>query len=120
MASIRKSLAYALAVVTLASLAVLLYLVIIRPPRTFPQGKVVSIAQGQSLSSIASELKQNNIIRSPFWLINFIIFFNRDRKVVGGDYYFDQPVNVYQVAKIIGQGQFNMDQLKTTIPEGSN
>lgn len=91
----------------------------IRPPAAFPQRGVIVVANGKNLSEIAAELKQKHIIRSSFWFTNFVIMLNRERKVVGGEYYFEKPLSVYGVAKRLTQGQFHMEQLKTTIPEGS-
>ncbi len=47
-------------------------------------------------------------------------FLRYEHKVVGGQYYFDHPLTVFQVARRVTNGEYNMDQLKTTIPEGSS
>lgn len=90
-----------------------------RAPRSFPQNAIVIVSNGKGLTSIADELKAQHIIRSPFWFINFILFLKHERQIVGGEYYFDHPMNIYEVSKRIALGDFGVEQLKTTIPEGS-
>lgn len=101
-------------------LSLYIYYFEFQPPRDFPETAVAVVADGKSLSSVAAMLKEQNIIRSPFWLTNFVILLRHERKVVGGEYYFERPLNVYEVAKRITKGNYNIGQLKTTIPEGSN
>lgn len=90
-----------------------------RAPGAFPETITVSISDDSSLSQIANTLEEQNIIRSPFWFINFVILFKHERKVMEGDYYFEQPLSVYHVAKRVTRGFYNNEQIKTTIPEGS-
>jgi UPF0755 protein len=90
-----------------------------RAPGMFPSQGEVSVGNGKSLSEIASELKAKHVIRSTFWFTNFVILLKHERQIVGGGYYFDAPLNVYQVARRITSGAFNAKQVKTTIPEGS-
>jgi UPF0755 protein len=91
-----------------------------RAPRNFPPSIVITIESGKGLTEIAQELKDKHIIQSPFWFNNFVISLKLERKIVSGDYYFDRPLNVYQVAKRITSGEFSIEQIKTTIPEGSS
>ncbi len=100
-------------------LALFFYAAEIKAPRNFPAGKVVQVSNGANLSDIAAELHAAGVIRSPFWFTNFIIFFNHERTAVSGEYYFERPVSVISVARAVSRGTFNMDQAKTTIPEGS-
>jgi UPF0755 protein len=112
-----KSITFAVGV----GILVLLYMFFFKfvPPGNFPEGSSVLVTNGKGLSEIAYELRDQHIIRSPFWLVNFIILLKHERQIVGGEYYFEKPMNVYQVAKRITSGDFQIEQLKTTIPEGS-
>lgn len=92
----------------------------VRPPKNFPDMAIISVSDGESLTAIARDLKEKNVIRSPFWFTNFIFFLKHERKVISGDYYFDQPVSSYEVAKRLANGTFSIKQIKTTIPEGAN
>jgi UPF0755 protein len=90
-----------------------------QPPKNFPATAVVTVKSGQGVSGIAAELKKQNIIQSEMWFVGSVQLLKYERKVVAGDYYFDRPMNVFQVARHLTQGNFQIDQLKTTIPEGS-
>ncbi len=100
--------------------AVLLYFYLFqfRAPGGFPANEGISVANGKSLTEISQELQAKHVIRSPFWLVNFIIFLRHERRIVAGEYYFSKPENVFQVAKRLTAGDFEVGQLKTTIPEG--
>ncbi len=113
-----KSITFALCIGFL--LVVYFYFTQFRAPRSFPPTAVIAVTNGKGLAEIAVELKEKNIIQSTFWFNNFIIFLKQEKQIVGGDYYFDRPLNVYQVAKRLASGSFNIEQVKTTIPEGSS
>jgi UPF0755 protein len=106
--------------VTVICLVAILFLFTFRAPAAFPDPAVVVISDGMSLTNVARTLKKNNIIRSSFLFTNSVIFLNYERKIKGGEYYFEKPLNVIQIAKRVSQGDYNIDQLKTTIPEGSS
>jgi UPF0755 protein len=101
-------------------LALLWYVFSYRPPMSFPTGHIVAVSEGQTLSEIAKSLKRDHVIYSPFWFTNFVLLLKHENKVVGGQYYFDHPATVYEVARRLTQGDYDVDQLKTTIPEGSS
>ena len=100
-------------------LALLFYFFQFRPPKFFPSKINISVSSGESISEVANRLKSQNVIRSPFWFVNFVILLKHEHTLVGGNYYFSYPLNVYQVAKRMTEGQFGVGQIKTTIPEGS-
>jgi UPF0755 protein len=112
-----KSITFALCV----GIAMLLYFYFFefRAPREFPPSAVITVSDGKGLLEISEELKEQHIIRSPFWFTNFVMFLKHERRIVGGEYYFDRPMNVYQVAQRLATGNFEIEQIKTTIPEGS-
>lgn len=89
-----------------------------RPPRPFPEHTLVSIKRGESLSQIAEKLQDSNVIRSAFWLKNFVILFGGEKNIVAGDYYFPKPVSVWQVAQTIYKGKFGLISIRITIQEG--
>lgn len=92
----------------------------IRAPKDFPDMAIISVSDGESLTAIAKDLKEKNVIRSSFWFTNFMILLKHEKKVIAGDYYFDQPISAYEVAKRLANGTFSIKQIKTTIPEGAN
>jgi UPF0755 protein len=107
-------------IVIFAVATILVYLFGFRSPVDFPAARQVEVPNGKGLSEIAQILKDDKVIRSTFWFTNFVILFEHETSVVGGQYYFDQPLNIYEIAKRVSRGTFNMSQLRTTIPEGSN
>lgn len=89
-----------------------------KAPSNFPETAIVSLSSGTSLSQIALDLEEEHIIQSPFWFTNFVLLLDQEKGVVGGDYYFEKPLNVYEIAQRVTTGKYNTEQLKTTIPEG--
>ncbi|MBN2093920.1 MAG: endolytic transglycosylase MltG [Candidatus Zambryskibacteria bacterium] len=89
-----------------------------RAPLFFPKQTLVTIERGESLSQIAKSFKKKNIVISDFWLKVFIFISGGEKRIVAGDYYFPQSVNIFKVVKIIRNGQFGLVNLKVTIPEG--
>jgi UPF0755 protein len=96
-----------------------IYFFQLRAPSDFVPNTIVSVANGKSMTEIAHDLERQNIIRSPFWFGNFVLYFKQERSVVGGEYLFEKPANVFEVAKRLTEGAFATKQIKTTIPEGS-
>jgi UPF0755 protein len=90
------------------------------PPSDFPKPAIVIIPDGMSLSAASQTLAADHIVRSPFWFTNFVLFLKGERKIVGGEYYFEQPISALAVAGRVTRGAYHIDQLKTTIPEGSS
>jgi UPF0755 protein len=91
-----------------------------RPPKDFPDPAVVAIPNGTSVAQAAKILHNAHVIRSEFLFVNSVIFFRRERALMGGEYYFEKPVGVFSVADRITSGDYQINQLRTTIPEGSS
>ena len=89
----------------------------ISAPSDFSSNTLVSVTSGESIKQIAQELKDAKIIRSK-------IFFNiavqlSDKPIVAvGDYLFDNPQNVFIVAKRITSSQYGLPILQITLNEG--
>lgn len=97
-----------------------IFVFLVSPPPDFPSRTVIIIGKGESLSQISANLKEHHVIRSSFLLNNLIIVQNGERKIVAGDYYFDNPVSTLSVVRRILHGQFGLVPLKVTFPEGLN
>lgn len=99
------------------------------PPTNFPSGnskstdgiKLFSISEGETLGTIAAELKNQNYIRSPL-AFKVIVYFvlAGERDAVADDYFFEKPLNVYSLAKRIVRGTTSISPIRVTIPEGLN
>ncbi len=88
------------------------------PPREFPSGEVISIQKGSSLRSISKGLKDSKIIRSRVAFETFAILYGGEHHMVPGDYLFKSKISVFELAFRITTGEYGMDLVKFTIPEG--
>jgi len=96
------------------------YSIVWRAPRPFPDQTLINIERGESLSQIANTFEEKRVIISPFWLKAFVVLWGGEKKVVAGDYYFPDAVNVFKVAQMISKGEFGLIARKITLPEGSS
>src|SRR3990167_406772 len=90
----------------------------IAPPNPYPTGEIVHIAQGSGLYNVGQELKEKNVIRSPFWFRIAAIAMGGERRLKAGDYYLEHPQSVVSIAWRILKGEHNIESIKVTIPEG--
>jgi UPF0755 protein len=88
-------------------------------PSNFPVGRVVTIPEGATLSEISHILDERSIVASPFFLKIFVALASSDTEVLAGDYYFDKPLSVGEVARRITHGDYGLEPVKITVPEGS-
>jgi UPF0755 protein len=89
-----------------------------RAPDDFPkEGSVFTVAPGQSLKSVGTELESSHYIRSRFLFATFVIIFGHERSIPPGDYVFS-PSTVFSLARQIAVGNHNILKIKVTIPEG--
>lgn len=95
----------------------LLYLLAVDAPRAaFPQ--VISIAPGSSVRTATNAVKRYEIVRSR-QLLELYITVVMGGKVVSGDYMFEHPTTLAEVARRITSGEYGGSQIRVTIPEGS-
>lgn len=89
------------------------------PSRTFPAGQVFSIEDGSSVTEVAAALEAQKFIRSPFLFRLALAFESGPSLVVAGDYFFDRPINVFRLAVRLGRGDYGLESVKVTLPEGA-
>ena len=110
--------ALVLALVTLF----LLYFFFLHPPKDFPVKQFVALPEGVSVREAANILKDERVIKSPLvfesWYRLLSYFFNQDKLVIQGDYFFIERVPVWQVIYHVSTGNYGIDHIKVTIPEG--
>lgn len=92
----------------------------IYPPQNFPTGTLIKIEKGESLGEVASQFQTAGIIQSSFWLKNFAIIFSGERSILAGVYSFKKPISVISVAWRIVNGDYEVEPIKITIPEGTS
>ncbi len=88
-------------------------------PANFPKGSIASVEKGAALTQISQSLKEHRIIRSEIAFQFFTILFAGDRRVISGDYYFEDKEPVFEVAYRVSHGRYGLSAKKITIPEGS-
>lgn len=99
---------------------VVIYLGVIRAPASFPHGKIVRIQEGQTLDEVAQLLKNSGAARSAFWFKNTAILLGDQRGVIAGDYFFTRDRNLFEVTQMVTTGDFGLEPIKVTIPEGAS
>jgi len=112
------SIRYGLAALFL--LAAIFYLAVYRAPGEFVSGKVITIEEGATLTEVASYLEQEDVVRSALWLQGLTTIFGGERAIKAGDYYFSRRKNLGSVTRMIIAGDYGLDPLRVTIPEGSS
>lgn len=97
----------------------IVYATLIQAPSNFPVEGDFAVAEGTTLSEIADRLESKHIIRSSFLLKNTVMLLGGSQNVFAGDYFFKKKKNVFQVARIITTGSFDVTPVNITIPEGA-
>jgi UPF0755 protein len=90
------------------------------PPSTFPRSILFTVQSGDTLNSIAKNLKSEHLIRSAVLLKSIVVLSSGEQKLVAGDYYFGTPISAYGVASRLVRGNFDLAPIRVTIPEGSS
>lgn len=108
-------------VITIALIAIFFfsYYFLFSPPRNFPSGDIVIIAQGMSAPDVAKELGSAHLISHPS-LLRFIlrISLTSDR-IHFGAYRFESPQNLFVVAYRLVAGDYGLPLVRITFPEGT-
>ncbi len=113
----KRKIFYALRILTFLFL---FYSFFLSTPADFPTETIFQVKQGDSLRGVSLRLKNAHIIRSRLAFEAFVILFGREKGVVSADYYFENKLSVWNVAKRISKGEHHMAPIAVTIPEGFN
>lgn len=110
------------AIVLLAVLALFVSISLMRyfllAPSTFPTPYQMTIERGQTLFSISKELSDDGAIRSRRIFEMLMLSLGNDKSISHGEYYFDHPVSVVEVAMRITGRDFGVERTRVTFPEG--
>ncbi len=98
--------------------AVMLIITLVFPPANFPTQRIITVENGASLGSIAAKFKEEGIIRSAGLFKTLVIAFGGDKAVIAGDYLFEEPENILEVAEKMATGDFGVEKISITLPEG--
>ena len=88
------------------------------PPKSFPVPYSFTIDNGQSLFSISKELSDDGAIRSKRVFEMLMLTFGSDKNISRGEYYFEKPISVVNLAMRISGRNFGVEKQKITFPEG--
>lgn len=97
----------------------MLYGFFIAAPIQFPEGKVISIKKGSSLTEIAETLHQGDVIRSPLLFLAIIEFIGRGDTIQAGAYVFPYQASVFGVVDMLLSPESRIDPTRVTFPEGA-
>ena len=90
----------------------------VAPPTQFPTHSIITVPEGLGLYKLGEKLSEENLVRSPFWFRMVAILLGGERRMQAGQYYFPDRANVVQVAWRIFHGDYQVETVKLTIPEG--
>ena len=85
----------------------------------YPEGSVITIRSGSTISETASLLREDHVIRSGFVFSVFVRVFNSRGGVLEGTYSLPRKENVLSLAYRFAKGITGTKPVKVTIPEGS-
>lgn len=100
------------------TIVLILFLWHISPPVSFPSGLLISIPEGAGLYTITEQLREEKIIKSPFWFRTASIILGGEHNMKAGQYQMSHPQNVLTIAWRILHGSYGIETVKITIPEG--
>lgn len=103
---------------TIIIIGVMVFFFFLNSPVDFPVGTIVSINSGDSLRSVSFKLKEANIIRSRVVFEAFVIVYGGEKHIMSADYFLENKLTVYEVARRIERGERHLAPVKVTIPEG--
>lgn len=95
------------------------YFFLYLPPSNFPVSSVVHIPDGMTLSDASVLLADKEVVHSASALDSIVVFKGGEQSVQAGDYFFDRPLTLLEVAQRILVGNYGLLPVKVTVPEGA-
>jgi UPF0755 protein len=118
----KRGLRYLLFVLALVAICLLLVLAFIatnkQPPPDFPVATPIVIEEGSSISKIISTLHNANVIKSELLLYVVLLSSYTPSDIKASTYIFDQPYDVFAIAKKLASGDFTSTLVRLTHREG--
>ena len=96
------------------------YNLFIKEPRAFPEHSILTIESGVGLNRIAESLKEAKLIRSQTIFKVMVVIWGDERKTQAGDYFFNQRQDSIRIARRIATGDYGLEPIRITVPEGYN
>jgi len=106
--------------VSLIFFLVFIYALSFGAPKNFPTKSSINIREGASLRYISKDLEARNVIRSRVVFETFVIILGGEKHLAFGDYFFENSLPVFEVARRLVNSERHLAPIKVTIPEGFN
>lgn len=90
----------------------------VAPPDKYPTGTIVTIPEGTGLYQVGKLLEEEQVVRSQFWFRTVAILLGGERRLQAGQYFLARRESVAVIAWRILHGDYDIERVKLTIPEG--
>ena len=80
--------------------------------------KTIHISSSDTLVKVSQDLKNNNIIKSPYIFKTLMLILSKDKKIHYGDYLFKRNSSILDVTLQIAKGRHGIAPIKITLTEG--
>jgi len=97
----------------------ILYLLFSLPRGHFPIGQIITIPHGSNSNEISKILKEKRAIKSVLFFDLLTGLLSAEKKIKAGDYIFDSPLSSFQIVRKVVAGDYNIQNEKFLIKEGS-
>ncbi|MEX0918852.1 MAG: endolytic transglycosylase MltG [Candidatus Paceibacterota bacterium] len=91
---------------------------LVAAPLNFKADTVVRVPSGVTSTEAADILQAENIIRHPQVFIFLTRLAGGETGIIAGHYYFKRPPTVWTVSKRLMNGDFDVEPVRVTLPEG--
>jgi UPF0755 protein len=115
---LRKERRFAFIAGGLLVLAFVGYFFFFQTPVGFEPETVVTVSSGESLTAIASSLKTQKVLSSPFWFTALVVAEGGEHSIQAGDYIFHKPTSLFSITRRFVKGDLQIVPVKVTFPEG--
>jgi UPF0755 protein len=95
------------------------YFWIYQPDASFPVRTIITIPEGSTIRDVAILLETQQVTRSRLALEALLRYTQADAQVKAGDYFFDHPLTILEVAHRITAGEYGLEPIQVVVPEGS-
>jgi len=93
---------------------------IISAPTNFPSGTMYTVKTGVGLNALATDLSAKQIIKSPFIFKSFSVILGGTKGIMAGDYVLSGKESTFSLALRLTRGDYRLEKIKITLPEGLN
>ncbi len=101
-----------------AAICAYIYFIVAEAPQNFATNQFIEIEKGSSLSKVATQLEEKQIISSADLFKLGVYITGRQDQIKSGTYYFTEPIRVEEVVSKIINGSFEVPTERVTILEG--